>query len=280
MPSAERAPWSCGTAERGALLPSREKWGTNPWGKPSHATKDYQGTAPWLQYGFRANVYGEPLGTKYGSLYTSVTPYDMAEGCHECNLWFVFRDLGIPQGATISDARLKLTPWETSDPNNSVGDHLHEWRFLIYGLAEDDAVPVRMLDPASGYEVSYMNTFHTDRWPPRFSRRIVYDSAEWQREHTLAAVTWRWNYATPPGSMLTEWTSPNIASVISEIVARPGWSAANRLCLVMGIDDMLANTALGEFNLEEYSNPSQWMMRWKGLHFTTYAQQPKLTVTW
>lgn len=288
MPTVKVPAWDAGSLECGDLVSSRAEQGTNLYGRPSHAAQSYRGTKGFLQDGFRSAgfVHRTPKWT----FYTSGTPSDVGEGAHEGNSWFVFRDIGVPQGATISDARLHATPGSVQDPTAQANS---EWRLKIYGLAEDNAFPGRVLNPSQGYDLDWHHRHHpVGYWPaapdigwwPIPTERLRSGSVEYDREHTVAKVTWRWVPASRPGAIDAEWTSPSIASVIQEIVSRPGWSANNRLSLVLAIDDMFVGqhneNSFDAQNLVDYTWPNQWFIQWYGTRFTTLARRPHLTVTW
>lgn len=291
MPTVKRPAWDAGSLECGDLYADRSEQGTNRWGRPSHATRSYYGSKGWVQYGFRSAGWWNQ--SPAWSIYTSATPSDVVEGAHEGNLWTVFRDLGVPQGATITDARLHLTPSDCGDPPSGVQPD-SEWRLKLYGLAEDDAFPGRTINTAIGYDWDWHHRYHGHGYlgwahpsigiPHEPSFRLRSGSVEYDREHTAAKVNWRWVPAARPGALDTEWSSPNIAAVIQEIVTRPGWSPNNKLSVVLAVDDMFPGVHLPDTfdpaSFDDYYGPGQWFIRWAGVRFTTKTKRPHLTVTW
>lgn len=53
----------------------------------------------------------------------------------------------------------------------------------------------------------------------------------WQRTYTSQAIT----ATVPPLAAAGEtWTSPNLASLVNEIISRPGWRSGNHIAIVIG----------------------------------------------
>lgn len=107
--------------------------------------------------------------------------------------WWLFRAVNIPQGATILSATLTLT---CSSPQK--GDVCNT---KILAEAVDDATPITG-DYKTGWD-DYEN-----------------------RPKTVAAVPW---HNLPPWRERERHTSPDISSVIQEIVNRPGWTPENAI---------------------------------------------------
>lgn len=289
MASATRPAWDCGSLEAGDRVVSRAECGTNPSGRPSHATDSYYGSKGFMQYGFRSckPVIVGPEWTHYNTATVDAN----YEGCHEGNSWYVFKDLGVPKAATITSAYLKLTPTVCDTPTAQANS---EWRLKIYGVAEDDAFPGRVICPSQGYDWWAHNRFYfkgylpgepSAGWPQASGARLRAGSVEFDREHTSAKVNWRWTPATIPGSLETEWTSPDIKTIIQEIVNRSGWSPNNKLELVLAIDDMFVNAVDPDgFDTGWFDSPptpvQYWIKWWGCTPFVTAAKRPHLVVNW
>lgn len=225
--------------ERGDLDFTREEIGVNSLGLPSHATKSYRGQLfysgvawfPYANLGFRRQS-GVPM--------TRAT-FWAPEGCHETNAGFYFKDLSIPQGATISAASISLYAGEGGtvfDDAGSMSGDFHYFptgdtaaRVKIYGIAEDNAQG-RGIEVASGYNMTYGAEYYPPTGNPRRHR---VNSYTYEKAHTAVKVQWALT-----GSAGVK-TTPDISSVIQEIVDRPDWKPNNRLCLIFGNDGMYAN---------------------------------------
>lgn len=113
---------------------------------------------------------------------------DAGNPSYSYNGWMRFTNITIPQGSTIASATLTLrTTSDTFGSGNATT--------TLRGVDEDDHVA-----PTS--------------------------TATWQADHaihTTASVNWSFTLVGA-GSTLT---SPNIASIIQEIVDRPGWTSGN-----------------------------------------------------
>jgi hypothetical protein len=116
-----------------------------------------------------------------------------------------FRDVGLPQGATIVKARLQFT----ADETDSVATSL-----TLEGEASDDA------------------SAFTDR-----------EGDVTSRPRTSETVTWNPAAWTSIGDSRKAQRTPNLSAVVQEIVDRPGWSAGNALVVVIsGSGDRTAET--------------------------------------
>ena len=107
--------------------------------------------------------------------------------------WWLFRDVNIPQGATILSANLTLA---CSSPQK--GDICNT---KIVAEATDNATPITG-DYKQGWD-DYEN-----------------------RPKTVASVPW---HNLPPWRERERHTSPDISSVIQEIVNQPGWTSGNSI---------------------------------------------------
>ncbi|MEE9344048.1 MAG: hypothetical protein V3U88_00410 [Methylococcales bacterium] len=106
-----------------------------------------------------------------------------------------FNDLGIPQGATITNAFIQFQVDET---------HSGASTLMIEGQATDNALT--------------------------FARTNGNISS---RNRTNAVVDWQPIPWTTVGEAGSDQQTPNIASVIQEIVGRPGWSSDNSLAIII-----------------------------------------------
>lgn len=131
----------------------------------------------------------------------------------------------------------------------------------------------------SSYEVSYgsewcrhlpYNGFATHQHPPYCGmngRHYRADSWWYMREHTTAVVAWEWPYdggaqgavqgtapVPPPNTSMLQfgsspggaaWSSPDLAAVVNEILSRSGWSAGNRLAIMLSPDGLWDDQAAG-----------------------------------
>jgi len=106
--------------------------------------------------------------------------------------WICFRSVNIPQGSTINSAVVKLTSW-TNRSNGAVN-------LLLSAHDVDDGEPV--------YSDADFSTKYAQK--------------------TAAGVAWNnvgaWSYGV-------QYSSPDITSVIQEIVNRPGWVAGNDILI-------------------------------------------------
>lgn len=107
-----------------------------------------------------------------------------------------FRNLGIPQGARIIKATLKLCSY-TSDLRADL-------TAIIHAEAADDVGEF-----GSDHRVSGATT-------------------------TSASQVWPWG--SPAWSSNTWYESPDISSVIQEVVARPGWSTSSSIAIICSAD--------------------------------------------
>ncbi len=106
-----------------------------------------------------------------------------------------FKDLDIPQGATITNAYIQFQADET---------HSGSTTLMIEGQATDNAVTF-----------TNVNTNISSR------------------DRTSALVDWNPNPWTTVGEAGADQQTPDIASVIQEIVDRPGWSSGNSLAIII-----------------------------------------------
>lgn len=105
-----------------------------------------------------------------------------------------FRDIRIPQGALIKSATLKIC--------SSTSGLTGQLDAGIWGEAADD--------------------------PEDFSWRKIS-----QLTKTDSVVLWVWG-ASAPWTESTWYDSPNIATIIQEVVDRPGWKSSNAMVIVLG----------------------------------------------
>lgn len=281
MPTRVSDCFVCLYEERGDLDFTREEVGVNELGLPSHATKSYHGQlfstgAGWLPYaniGFRRHT-GAPL--------TRAT-FWAPEGCHETSAGFYFKDLNIPQGATITSASVSLYAGQGGVVFDGVDAAASAFgsfpmgdtaaRVKIYGVAEDNAQG-RMIDVAAGYNMTYAE-YHPPTGNPRRHRVNSYIC---EKAHTAAKVQWALTGAAGVK------TTPDLSSVIQEIVDRPGWRPNNRLCLVFGNDGMYANyytpvTFPPDPTNTGWESYLSYDIRW-GAPFDTAPRKPVITVTY
>src|SRR3989344_4825043 len=111
---------------------------------------------------------------------------DPGNSTYSYNGWFRFTNITIPQGAIISSATLTVRTTTNTFGSGTANT-------TIRGVDEDN-------------HIAPTNT------------------ATWQGDHSIhtsASVTWNFSVIDAYNSVLT---SSNIASVIQEIVGRPGWS--------------------------------------------------------
>ncbi|MHC4387079.1 MAG: metallophosphoesterase family protein [Planctomycetota bacterium] len=107
-----------------------------------------------------------------------------------------FNDLNIQQGQQIANAYIQFTVDETID--------LNPCSLTIYGQASDNAVTF----PSDPYDIS-------------------------SRPTTAASVLWNPPPWTAVGHAGADQQTPDIASVIQEIVNRPGWASGNSLVIII-----------------------------------------------
>ena len=105
-----------------------------------------------------------------------------------------FRDVAIPQGATIVQAVIELRPNAAhSDPAE----------FVIAGQASDD--------------------------PATFATTANNISSTGVRPHTAATVDW----SAPAWSTATAEQTPDLTAIVQEIVDRPGWCGSNSMAFII-----------------------------------------------
>ena len=110
-----------------------------------------------------------------------------------------FRDVAVPQGATIDSAFIVVYSHEAEND---------EAKITIWGEATDNAV-----------------TFDLDN--------LITD-----RTSTSATVSWT---VTDKWAIWTEFRTPDISSIIQEIVNRSGWASGNALAIVLAGEDQGAS---------------------------------------
>ena len=103
-----------------------------------------------------------------------------------------FRDIGIPQGATVTNAYIEFV----ADESQSVTTNLS-----LYAQAIDNAPTFT----SNNYNIS-------------------------SRAKTSVSTAWSGIPAWYSGSV---YTSPNISSVIQEVINRPGWASGNALAIII-----------------------------------------------
>ena len=211
--------------ERADLDYSWLEEGTNYLGlSPSHSMKPGFG-AQWdptrnVQFAvFGIRVPGHTQAATpadVGGFYARHLPAFFTEGPHETGGVIVFRP---PVGrVTLTGAYFNATPHDSQLGGSPL---------RCYGVAVDDFV-TRSLDAPTGYALSYRGEFHQKIWGA--PRRYRVDSFEYDMPHTTSIVRWHQVFYAN-----NQFSSPNIASVINEILARPGWKSGNRLAIcVMG----------------------------------------------
>ncbi len=119
-----------------------------------------------------------------------------------------FNDLNIPQGVTITNASIQFKVDETNSGTTTL---------MIEGQATDNA--------------------------PMFTRANDNISS---RERTNAVVDWIPVPWTMVGEAGSDQQTPDIASVIQEIVDRPGWSSGNSLAIITGTGRRTAESFDGD----------------------------------
>ena len=138
-----------------------------------------------------------------------------------------FQTIDIPQGATITEAKIQLA--YHSDNGNAVGNTV-----TIRGEATDDAS-----SPASSC------------------------SAFGNATRTTASVDWAFSSGMSAG---TFYDTPDIKTIVQEIVSRAGWSADN---------DM-------QFFFEDftYNNSNNWLLQFRSKNYSGTTYTPKLSITY
>lgn len=117
------------------------------------------------------------------------------------NKSYLFKNVTIPQGATITSAKITYV-----DNTSGVERTIH---YKFYGVDEDNT---------GDFVASPLSTCRT-------------------RTHTTAAVDWDLTFTPSSG---TERDSPDIGSIIQEIIDRAGWSSGNTIGIYLA-DDGTAN---------------------------------------
>ena len=118
-----------------------------------------------------------------------------------------YDQLGIPQGATITSAKLTFTVDDSG----------------VEGESNDFTILAEAADNAAVYGYSFDAPF----WPA-YAWLDSYDITG--RARTAASVSWAPAALPAVGTTLD---TPDIASLIQEVVNRPGWSENNRLTLMI-----------------------------------------------
>ena len=103
-----------------------------------------------------------------------------------------FRNLALPQGATVSNAYLEFTAYQNSTSSSA--------SFNIYGVDQDDP-----------------NSFR------RYSRYMQRDKPK------TAAVAWS---SIPQWIRNYTYQSPSVVSIVQQIVNRPGWKSGNEMMFI------------------------------------------------
>jgi hypothetical protein len=106
-----------------------------------------------------------------------------------------FRNLGLPQGATILGARVQFSSDEIDTGSADL---------VIEGQASDDAATFERVDGNV-----------TDR--PRTSASVFWDPPAWTSSKASGA----------------DQRTPELTAIVQEIVDRPGWSDGNALVLIV-----------------------------------------------
>jgi len=125
-----------------------------------------------------------------------------------------YDQLGIPQGATITSAKLTFTVDDSG----------------VEGESNDFTILAEAADNAAVYGYSLDAPF----WPG-YAWLDSYDITS--RARTAASVSWAPAALPAVGTTLD---TPDIASLIQEVVNRPGWSENNRLTVMIYPDVYLA----------------------------------------
>lgn len=138
-----------------------------------------------------------------------------------------FQTIDIPQGATITQAKIQLA--YHSDNGNAVGNTV-----TIRGEATDDASSAASSCSAFG-----------------------------SATRTTASVDWSFSSGMSAG---TFYDTPDIKTIVQEIVSRAGWSADN---------DM-------QFFFEDltYNNSNNWLLQFRSKNYSGTTYTPKLVITY
>jgi len=155
------------------------------------------------------------------------------------NFWYnsgtIFRNIPIPQGATVNSATVTLDGWQKNGSPGNMG---------VYGEAADDA--------------AVYNT--TNRGPADVAR-------------TTATIPW--SIASISGG--TWYTSPDISSIVQEVVGRGGWVFGNAFNAVLLPDSGLADGVTNEYRFYTYNANTTYAAKFNAT-FTVAATG--ITRTW
>ncbi len=130
-----------------------------------------------------------------GSVYLISGDLELVYGTVTQTVGMRFNGINIPPGSTVTNAYVRFTVDEANTETTSL---------MIQGQNVDHATTFT----ATKYNVS-------------------------SRSRTAAAVSWSPNPWTVIGASGPDQETPNIASVIQEIVARPGWASGNSLAIII-----------------------------------------------
>ena len=212
----------------------------NRYGLTSHSTRpgdgvqyDPTGVVQFADFGFR-----EPgIGTLRRIPGGEGMNFARYEGNHESSGVYVFAPP--VQSVTFTDARLKYVYTGAGSSFTST----------IYAVAADDFL-TRQIDASTGYRMTYRAEFHAGTWGR--PRRYRCDSLEYEQAHTSTAVAW--TFAGAEGVLLT---SPNIASVVNEVMSRPGWKSGNRIALINAPRHSVSTAVFAPDFVSEISPPGE-----------------------
>lgn len=173
-------------------------------------TADYIGTA------------GSDIGFCYNSgtrgCFTGVAPlpntnarmgYRFGANFGSITTGFRFPNIAVPAGSTVTAARFVYTPWDT--------DATSPPTVKIFAEDADNSV-----------------TFSSSSSTPEAPRTVDYGGS---RATTTAYVSW----TLPNQTALVATSSPDISTVIQEVIDRAGWASGNAISIFMGPEDFVDN---------------------------------------
>lgn len=161
-----------------------------------------------------AEERGSDAGSNPGAMYLNSSDLELVrDGSSRGNQWvgMVFRNLNIPQGATITSAYVQFTTDETNSGTTNL---------TIRGENTNSAAAFS----SSSYNIS--------------SRSFTSASVSWNNVAAWSSV----------GEAGTNQRTPNLSSIVQEIVNRGGWAVGNNLAIIIN--------GTGERTAESYNGSS------------------------
>lgn len=189
------------------------------------------------QFGLRSHRFRPNYGSQFFAIYGGRSAEDDRivhrfldyfpnEGPHVSFQEMIVQPM-IPVGAAVTDARV----WFTAEPNSA-----DPTRWLkVFTVMETPYRARRISREGFSYPTTYRQEFFPQvgamanaGWG-RY-RRYRADSDAWTKRHSEAVVPWDVSGALVASQ---DYSSPNIAAAVNEVLALPSWQPGATLCVVV-----------------------------------------------